>query len=489
MSANAIENLCDITIFGGHGDLAFRKLLPALYHLSNDGYLDPRSRIITATRVAISNEEHIALVRSRLQEFLPKESFNEEKFTRFQAQLQVVIINFADEHSYQGLKALLQEHPDRDRINYLSTAPDFFGAICKALSRWELVSEKSRVVLEKPIGRDLKSSRVINVEVLKYFKECQIYRIDHYLGKDTVQNIMALRFSNRFIMPLWDSNNIDHIQITVAESVGVEGRWGYYDQYGAMRDMIQNHLMQLLCLVAMEPPCSLEADSVRDEKVKVLRSLRLMCPADIEQKTVRAQYSQGSSEGEPVPGYLEGEGVAKSTTETFAALRVDIDNWRWNGVPFYLRSGKRMQKRNSEIVIQFKTMPHSIFADKGSCISENKLVITLQPKESIQLKLMNKIPGLSETMRLQQVSLELNAPLNMDHKPDAYERLLLDVIRANPTLFMRLDEVEAAWKWADVILEGWAENIVQMKSYSAGTDGPSAAIQLIARDGRSWHDE
>jgi glucose-6-phosphate 1-dehydrogenase len=300
---------------------------------------------------------------------------------------------------------------------------------------------------------------------------------------------MALRFSNRIFMPLWDANNIDHVQITVAESVGVEGRWGYYDDYGAMRDMIQNHLMQLLCLVAMEPPCSLDADSMRDEKVKVLRSLRHMTPADIEQKTVRAQYTKGSSNGEAVPGYREGTGVENSTTETFAAIRVDIDNWRWNGVPFYIRSGKRMQKRNSEIVIQFKGVPHSIFANKCACISKNKLVITLQPSESIELKLMNKIPGLSEQMRLQQVDLELNAPLDTSRKPEAYERLLLDVIRSNPTLFMRLDEVEAAWTWADTILEGWQEEIVSMKSYNAGTDGPSAAIQLIAQDGRSWNDE
>ena len=486
---NEMKSVCDITIFGGHGDLAFRKLMPALYHLSNDGYLDEKSRIITATRDAMSLEEHCRLVRSKLLEFLPDNAFVEEKFARFKEQLQVVIIDFGDDESYSGLKELLNIYPHRDRVNYLSTAPDFFGPICKSLSHWELISPESRVVLEKPIGRDLQSSRVINVEVLKYFKESQIYRIDHYLGKDTVQNIMALRFSNRFFMPLWDASNIDHVQITVAESVGVEGRWGYYDDYGAMRDMIQNHLMQLLCLVAMEPPCSLDADSVRDEKVKVLRSLRMMTPADIEQKTVRAQYAHGSSSGEPVPGYLEGEGVAGSTTETFAALRVDIDNWRWNGVPFYLRSGKRMRQRNSEIVIHFKTIPHSIFANQGKCISENKLVISLQPKESIHLQLMNKIPGLSEQMRLQKVELELNTPLNTEHKPDAYERLLLDVIRANPTLFMRLDEVEAAWKWADVILDGWAEDTVPMKSYSAGTDGPSAAVQLIARDGRSWHDE
>jgi len=486
---NEVKSVCDIIIFGGHGDLAFRKLMPALFHLSNDGYLDEKSRIIIAARDSMSQEEHCDLVKLKLQEFLPEKAFNEDKFEHFKKQLHVVIIDFYDDASYSGLEELLTMYPQRDRINYLSTASNFFTSICKSLRQWELITPQSRVVLEKPIGRDLESSREINVEVLKYFEESQIYRIDHYLGKDTVQNIMALRFSNRIFMPLWDANNIDHVQITVAESVGVEGRWGYYDEYGAMRDMVQNHLMQLLCLVAMEPPCSLEADSVRDEKVKVLRSLRLMSSADIEQKTVRAQYGHGSSNGQAVPGYLEGEGVAKSRTETFAAFRVDIDNWRWNNVPFYLRSGKRMRQRNSEIVIYFKMIPHSIFANKGKCISQNKLVISLQPKESIHLQLMNKIPGLSEQMRLQQVELELNTPLNMKHKPDSYERLLLDVIRSNPTLFMRLDEVEAAWKWADVILKGWEEDMVPMKSYSAGTDGPSAAVQLIARDGRSWHDE
>ena len=483
------QNLCDVIIFGGHGDLAFRKLMPALYHLCNDGYLNHQSRIITVSRSEMSLEEHIKLVEEKLHEFLAENLFDEAKFETFKAQLQVVRIDFQESATYESLQTLLNEYPDRERVNYLSTSPHFFGTICKDLDVWNLITPQSRVVLEKPIGRDLKSSRAINVEVLKYFQESQIYRIDHYLGKDTVQNIMALRFSNRIFMPLWDANNIDHVQITVAESVGVEGRWGYYDDYGAMRDMIQNHLLQLLCLIAMEPPCSLDADSVRDEKVKVLRSLRPMSEIDIVQKTVRAQYTSGSINGESVPGYKEGEGMQNSTTETFAAIRVDIDNWRWNGVPFYIRSGKRMRRRNSEIVINFKPVPHSIFANKGRCISENKLVITLQPNESIKLKLMNKIPGLTEQMRLQQVDLELNAPLNMNRKPEAYERLMLDVIRSNPTLFMRLDEVEAAWKWADVILEGWQDNIVPMKSYSAGTDGPSAAIALTERDGRSWHDE
>ena len=486
---NGIENLCDITIFGGHGDLASRKLMPALYHLSNAGYLDDNSRIITTTRHPMSQEEHCNLVKAKLKEFLSDGEFEDDKFEHFKKQLHVVIIEFKKEEGYQGLQKILDTEPNRQRINYLSTASDFFGIICKTMSKLNLVTPQSRVVLEKPLGRDLESSKVINVEILKYFEECQVFRIDHYLGKDTVQNIMALRFANRFFMPLWDASNIDHVQITVAESVGVEGRWGYYNEYGAMRDMVQNHLMQLLCLVAMEPPSSLDADSVRDEKVKVLRSLRKMTPADIESKTVRAQYTSGSSDGKPVPGYLDGEGQEVSNTETFTAVRVDINNWRWNGVPFYLRSGKRMRRRNSEIVIHFKGIPHSIFANQGKCISQNKLVISLQPNESIHLDLMNKIPGLSEEMRLQKVELELNTPINTTHKPTAYERLLLDVIRANSTLFMRLDEVEAAWNWADVILKGWEEEIVPMKGYHAGTDGPSASMHLIARDGRSWHDE
>ncbi len=482
------ENLCDIIIFGGHGDLAFRKLMPSLYHLCSDGYLNPKSRILTVTRRDMSHKLHIELVKSKLLEFLEEGLFDEEKFENFKLRLQVVTVDLGNEESYEALKGVLEKYPNHQRVNYLSTSPDFFAPICKALKRWELITKESRVVLEKPIGRDLKSSQMINREVLKYFQEGQIYRIDHYLGKDTVQNIIALRFSNRIFMPLWDANNIDHVQITVAESVGVEGRWGYYDKYGALRDMIQNHLMQLLCLVAMEPPCSLDADSIRDEKVKVLKSLRPITQADIAQKTVRAQYSLGTIDGKVVPGYKEGEGVFDSTTETYAAIRVDIDNWRWSSVPFYIRSGKRLREKNSEIIIVFKPVPHSVFANKGRCISQNTLVISLQPNESIKLKFMNKIPGLSEQMRLQEVELELNSPINESRKFGAYERLLLDVIRSNPTLFMRLDEVEAAWRWADAILEGWAENIVPMKSYSAGSGGPSGAIELIARDGRSWHD-
>jgi glucose-6-phosphate 1-dehydrogenase len=482
------NNVIDIIIFGGHGDLAFRKLMPALYHLVNGGFLHDTSRIITVSRRTMTREDHLTLVHQKMDEFLPQEYFDADKFEQFCKRLEIVTVDLDDHGSYQTLHGMLEQHPNRERLYYLSTAPHFFGTICKTLSTYDLVTEPSRVVLEKPIGRDLESAKAINENVLQYFNENQIYRIDHYLGKETVQNIMALRFSNRFFMPLWDEGNIDHVQITVSESVGVEGRWGYYDDYGALRDMIQNHLLQLVCLVAMEPPCSLDADAVRDEKVKVLRSLSPMSAGDIESKTVRAQYTQGNIQSEKVPGYKEGEGVEESRTETYAAMRLDINNWRWKDVPFYIRSGKRMSRRNSEIVIQFKTIPYSIFANKGRCIKSNKLIITLQPNESIKLQLMNKIPGLTEQMRLKPVELELNAPIEEDRKPEAYERLLLDVIRSNPTHFMRLDEVEAAWRWADRILEGWAEDIVPMREYSAGTDGPTASIALIERDGRSWHE-
>lgn len=479
-------NLCDFILFGGHGDLAFRKLMPALYHLCKDEYISKDTRIITVSRREMSIKEHIELVKINLIEYI--DDFDNVFFEKLKKQIHLVHLDLTNDETYINLQNILEEHKDRHRINYLSTSPNFFGQICHSLNKWNLINERSRVVLEKPLGKDLDSSRALNKEVLKYFEENQIYRIDHYLGKDTVQNILALRFSNIFFLPLWNANHIDHVQITVSESVGVEGRWDYYDNFGALRDMIQNHLMQLLCLIAMEPPCSIDANNIRDEKVKVLRSFRKMKDEDIKEKTVRAQYTAGSSEGVSVPGYLDSN-LKQSDTETFAAIRVDIDNWRWNNVPFYIRSGKRMQKRNSEIIIQFKEIPHSIFSYEESSINANSLVITLQPNESIELKLMNKVPGLSEKMNLQQVDLQLNSPHTVNRKADAYERLLLDVIKENATLFMRLDEVEEAWKWADTILEAWGRNITPMKKYTAGSSGPSAAIQIIAKDGRSWYEE
>lgn len=481
---------CDIIIFGGHGDLALRKLMPALYHLFHDKYISKNSRIITVSRDEYSQSEHISIIEEGLKLNLKEDCFNKKFFDLFSKHLLYVKADLTDQSSYDTLASCINEFPDRERINYLSTSPSLFGNICKYLDVFNLITPKSRVVLEKPIGRNLKTSQEINEKVSKYFDESAIFRIDHYLGKDTVQNILALRFSNMLFAPIWNSQYIDHIQITVAESVGLEGRWDYYNEYGAMRDMVQNHLMQLLCLVAMEPPCSLDGNSVRDEKLKVIRSLRFIEGNNLSSKTVRGQYGAGAINKEAVPGFFEEEGGSpKSDTETFVALRVDIDNWRWNNVPIYMRTGKRMSKRYSEIVVDFKEIPHSIFPDGGSNIDSNKLVIRLQPDESISMYIMNKVPGLSEGMRLQKVELDLNIAENAPRAPDAYEHLILDVIRNNPTLFMRRDEVEAAWVWTDKILNGWKEKDIKPKSYQAGTNGPSASIAMIEKDGRSWYGE
>ncbi len=481
---------CDIVIFGGHGDLAIRKLMPALYHLFHDKHISENSRIISVSRTEKSHSEHISLIENGLKTNLKKDYYNQEQFDLFAKHLLYVRADLKDESSYETLALCLNEFPDRERINYLSTSPSLFGSICKCVGSFDLITDKSRVVLEKPIGRSLETSKEINEEVAKYFDESAIYRIDHYLGKDTVQNILALRFSNMLFAPIWNAQYIDHIQITVAESVGLEGRWDYYNEYGAMRDMMQNHLMQLLCLITMEPPYSLEGNSVRDEKLKVIRSLRCIEGDDLNTKTVRGQYSSGAINKEAVPGFFEEEGGSpKSDTETFVAIRADIDNWRWNNVPIYMRTGKRMSKRYSEIVIDFKEIPHSIFPKGGTCIDSNKLVIRLQPDESISMFIMNKVPGLTKGMKLQKVELDLNVAENAPRVPDAYEYLILDIIRDNPTLFMRRDEVEAAWVWADKILDGWSQNEIVPKSYQAGTNGPSASIAMIEKDGRSWYGE
>lgn len=482
----------DIIIFGGHGDLALRKIMPALYYLFWHNYIDPSSRIFSTIRSNVNNDKHRKLVLQKFREYHPDNYFSEESWATFASQLFCVEMDITGADNYKPLSELLNQYPDRERINYLSTPSSLFDDICTALSVTGLVTSNSRVVLEKPIGHDLKSFKEINDCVATTFPESSIFRIDHYLGKDTVQNILALRFSNTLFMPLWNNKSIDHIQITVAETVGVEGRWGYYDKYGAMRDMVQNHLLQLLCLVAMEPPRSLQSDSdsVRNEKVKVLNSLRKMGKREVAEKTVRGQYKSGVSKDKSVPGYLDDDDeLRESDTETFVALRADIDNWTWSGVPFYLRTGKRMSGRFSEIVIQFKDIPHSIFPNNGQPLEANKLIIHIQPEESIRLLLMNKVPGLGKGMRLRPVELELNTVENDPRSPSAYERLLLDVVKNDATLFMRRDEVEAAWQWADNILETWHTDKIKVKKYTAGTDGPNTAVALIERDGRSWHED
>ncbi|WP_108125067.1 glucose-6-phosphate dehydrogenase [Saccharospirillum mangrovi] len=482
---------CNVVIFGGNGDLAIRKLLPALYNLDRTGYLGDNTRVIGASRTDLGHDGYLELVKQGLDQFVDREEWDETVWDRFSKRLTYVAVNAREPESFKNLAAELdQDFTCQDTVYYLSTAPDFFGEISRNLNEAGLVNENSRVVLEKPIGKSLASSKVINDGVSKIFAENNIYRIDHYLGKETVQNLLAVRFANALFEPVWTNAHIDNVQITVAETVGVEGRWGYYDDSGALRDMIQNHLLQLLCLVAMGVPVSLDADAVRAEKLKVLKSLQTMSLDKVRRNTVRAQYAAGNVGGKAVPGYKEEEGgKPNSQTETFVAIRADIHNWRWRGVPFYLRTGKRLPARYSEIVIQFKDVPHSIFPD-GSNLAANKLVIRLQPEESIQLNMMNKLPGLGEGMQVTPVTLNLTMPDHIadSRVPEAYERLILDVIRGNSTLFVHRDEVEAAWVWADAILDGWKQATVAPHSYPAGSWGPQAAFELVARDGRSWHE-
>ncbi|NRA64773.1 MAG: glucose-6-phosphate dehydrogenase [Pseudobacteriovorax sp.] len=491
MESNRTADLYNIVIFGGNGDLAMRKLLPALYSLFKHDHLNPEGLIIGASRTSLSSEDYTQLVHDALGVHLGADEFEQSVWDRFSKKLRYAEVDANNPDSFHGISDICKHSSAHDNVYYFSTSPSLFGSICENLHRASLITEYSRVVLEKPIGENLASSKKINDQVAAFFDEGQIYRIDHYLGKETVQNLLSVRFANTLFEPLWNCSAIDHVQITVAETVGVGSRWSYYDKAGALRDMVQNHLLQLLCLVAMEPPSDLDADSVRDEKLKVLRSLREITPDQVGLNTVRGQYLEGAVGGQPVEGYLsEGNGSA-SKTETFVALRAEIDNWRWAGVPFYLRTGKRLPTRCAEIVIQFNAIPHSIFRSSQDQVCPNKLVIRLQPEESIQLVMMNKVPGLEESMRMQAVPLNLSLDKAFDNPnrtPTAYERLLLDVLRANQTLFMRRDEVEGAWQWIDKILEGWKMSSEKPKPYTAGSWGPAASVALIVRDGRNWHD-
>lgn len=477
----------DYVVFGGTGDLALRKLLPALYHRHQDQQITGPSRIIAVARSALSRDAYIAKVLEWLQGQVGSD-FDEATWAAFADRIHYVAVDATGEAGWPDLVAALADGGSKVRVFYLATAPDLFGPICRSLRTAGLATPDSRVVLEKPIGTDLASARKINDEVGAVFAEQQIYRIDHYLGKETVQNLLALRFANSLFEPLWSSAWIDHVQITVAETVGVESRAGYYDKSGALRDMVQNHLLQLLCLVAMEPPRQMDKDAVRDEKLKVLRALKPMKAPDVLSSIVRGQYKAGASRGEGVPGYLDELGH-ESHTETFVALKVEIQNWRWAGVPFYLRTGKRMSEKVSEIAIQFRPVPHSIFPADAGVIDSNRLIVRLQPNEGIRLHMMTKEPG-PGGLRLRPASLNLSfAETFKIRNPDAYERLLMDVVRGNPTLFMRRDEVEAAWTWVEPILETWERRAEPPKPYVAGTTGPAAAIALIERDGRTWNEE
>ncbi|MCY0149974.1 glucose-6-phosphate dehydrogenase [Hoeflea sp. G2-23] len=478
----------DYVVFGGTGDLAERKLLPALYHRQIAGQLTEPTRIIGASRAEMDHDGYRAFARDALKEHLAKTEYQEADIEQFLARLFYVSVDARSDKGWDELKAILEEGADRVRAFYLAVGPGLFGDISERIQSSGLITKQTRIVVEKPIGRDLNSARALNKTIGSVFEEEQIFRIDHYLGKETVQNLMALRFANALYEPLWNSAHIDHVQITVAESVGLEGRAGYYDKAGALRDMVQNHLVQLLCLVAMEPPSSMEAEAVRDEKLKVLRSLRPINEDNADTVTVRGQYKAGASAGGAVKGYLEELEGGVSDTETFVAIKAEINNWRWAGVPFYLRTGKRMSERVSEIVVAFKPVPHSIFGSSAGRVTANKLVMRLQPDEGVKQWIMIKDPG-PGGMRLRHVSLDMSfADRFGERSPDAYERLLLDVVRCNQTLFMRRDEVEAAWNWIDPILTAWEETGQSVQPYTAGTWGPSQAIALIERDGRTWHE-
>jgi len=477
----------DLVVFGASGDLAHRKLLPALYHRYDDGQVPDGARIFCSSRRSYSDEEYRAWAREAIEEHV--KDHKTDKLDAFLEKICYVAIDLSSGEGFASLKDLLGQRPDVIRAFYLAVGPDLFGPICEHLGTNELVTPQTRVVLEKPIGKDGASAKALNDTVGRVFDEHQIFRIDHYLGKETVQNLMALRFANALFEPLWNAAHIDHVQITVAEALGVGGRAGYYDTAGALRDMVQNHILQLLCLVAMEPPESMDADSVRDEKLKVLKALAPINEASAGKLTVRGQYTAGASAGGAVPGYLEELGDNESMTETFVALKAEIANWRWAGVPFYLRTGKRLAQRVSEIVVQFRPIPHSIFADEAGSISANRLIIRLQPDEGVQMKIMIKDPG-PGGMRLRQVPLDMSfAEAFKVRNPDAYERLIMDVIRGNQTLFMRRDEVDAAWAWIDPIQTAWAASKDKPRSYTAGTWGPSASIALVERDHRTWAED
>ncbi|MEO3807628.1 glucose-6-phosphate dehydrogenase [Sphaerisporangium sp. B11E5] len=480
----------DLVVFGGTGDLALRKLLPALFHSDRDGRLDPRTRIIALSRGGLTDADFRGKVESDVRTRLYPE--DTASWDRFLGRLRHVSVDVggAGQDGWRDLTRLLAGYEDVDRVFYLASPPMTFGPFCRAAHEAGLVTPRSRVVLEKPLGRDLEGARRINEEVGAIFGEHQIFRIDHYLGKETVQNLLVLRFANAFLEPIWNSLWIDHVQITAAESVGTPGRRGYYDHAGALRDMVQNHLLQLLCLVAMEPPARGDREAVRDEKVKVLQSLRPIEGTEARRFTVRGQYTAGELDGTAVPGYLDEPDKTPPTdasrhVETFTAVRAEVKNWRWAGVPFYLRTGKRMPFHRSEIVVQFKEVPHQIFPGGGP----NRLVLRLQPSEGITLHIMAKEPGAGEvTPRPVPLALSF-ADTFRTRVPEAYERLLMDVLAGNPTLFMRRDEVEAAWRWIDPIIATWEADGTVPDPYAAGTAGPAAARELLGRSGRAWHEE
>ncbi len=472
----------DLVIFGGTGDLARRKILPGLFRRYCSGQITAQAQIIGAARTDMDADTYRALIGDAIREFSGGRACEDGTLDDFLSTLEYVQVDATGSKGWDILAERLSQ--DRVRSFYFSVGPSLFGALAQRICEYGMAGTQARIVVEKPFGHDLQSAKALNATLAGFFDENQIYRIDHYLGKETVQNLMAVRFGNMLFEPLWNSQYVDHIQITVAESVGVGGRGEYYDRAGAMRDMVQNHLMQLLCLIAMEPPAKFDPDAVRDEKLKVIRALDPVQPHHI----VRGQYDAASGHEAEHPSYRDAVGNPRSSTESYVALKTHISNWRWAGTPFYLRTGKRLKARSSVINVMFKDAPHSIFgAQPGR--HANLLSIRLQPNEGITLKVTIKEPG-PGGMRLVDVPLDMTfaEALGPDGEdpPDAYERLIMDVIRGNQTLFMRGDEVEAAWAWTDPIIAGWEARGDVPKPYVSGSAGPDDADMLMQRDHRAW---
>jgi glucose-6-phosphate 1-dehydrogenase len=477
----------DLVIFGATGDLSARKLFPALCQLDAAGLLPDDLRIVAVARQEQTTEAFYEELRLRMVK-AKRQSINDVAWQKFVQRLAYLSADFSKPEAFRGLQRCLSD--TRISLFYLATPPSLFATICEQLSADKCLTGSCRIVLEKPIGESLTTSREVNETLARFFEERDIYRIDHYLGKETVQNLLVLRFANRFINSQWDQSCIDHVQITVAEQVGIEGRWAYYDGVGQLRDMVQNHLMQLLCLVAMEPPNSLEAESIRDEKVKIVKALRPIDAVTVKDHVVRGQYSQGVIDGQSVSGYLDEDGCETrgSDTETFVAIKAHVDNWRWSGVPFYLRTGKRMPDKVTEIIIQYKALPHHIFGE-GESAEPNRLVIRLQPNEGIEMTMVSKRQSLRDKLSLQTNTLnfDFREDGDIDRIPDAYERLFLDAINGDPSLFVGREEIEESWRWCDQLIAACEDCGLKVNAYQAGSWGPSKSELLIDRDGRSWN--
>ncbi len=483
----------DLVLFGGTGDLAWRKLMPALFQAFRHGTLPEGTRIIGVARDDLGDAQYRALIQSRFDGVELAKRPSPEEFSRFAALLHFVRLDLSQPPDYAALATSLRQRNAATVVMYLATAPALFTQVCEQIAAAGLNLPHVRIVLEKPLGHDLASNRAINDAVRKAFSERQVFRIDHYLGKPSVQNLFALRFGNALFEPLWRRETIANIQITIAEDLGVEKRGAFYDQTGALRDMVQNHALQLLCAIGMEPPINAHADAIRDEKLKVLRSLKPWTPETLSQHVVRGQYAAGTVNGEAVRGYRDEPGVAAtSNTETFVALRAEIANWRWAGVPFYIRTGKRLAGRDAHIVVNFRPAPHAIFhAPQGA---SNRLVINLQPRDGLELHLLAQGQDHPQPRSANQSLAPVQLDLDFDkrfgsERVGAYERLLLDVIDGRLNLFVRSDEQEEAWRWVGPLLDTWKASAEPPRPYAAGGWGPSASSAMIARDGFCWSEE